>query len=225
LKSLRLIHRIERLAARIAEELPRTFPADWRACQQAANCLFQCVGLVSRDGQLTETDRTAIGRTYLHLARDMLREAVSRGADSIAGALEAEVLEVVEFDGCSPWPQMTSSRSGHWSNGFRLWCRSERGGFVVLEVAVSKTGSHQADVYMTPGPDCGIVEFSLDDVRIGEEFDGLSMAVSSSRKVELGVVNLTAGKHRLRFHAVGKHDESSGYSFGIDCVALTPVAE
>src|SRR5262249_30982506 len=157
---------------RIAEQLPRT---DWHICQQSANCLFQCVGLVSRDGQLAETDRTEIGRTYLQLARDMLREATRRGADGIAGAGEAEILDIVAFDACRPWPQMAVERAGeNWSNGFRLWCLAERGGFIVLEVAVSKSGPHHLQVYMTPGPECGIVEFSLDDVRIGEAFDGFS---------------------------------------------------
>jgi transcription termination factor Rho len=69
------------------------------------------------------------------------------------------------------------------------------------------------------------VEVTLDDIPVGEPFDGFATTVSPSGKVDFGDVNLTAGKHRLRFLAAGRNAQSVGYSLGIDCLALIPVAE
>jgi tetratricopeptide (TPR) repeat protein len=212
--------------ARIAEELPRTFPGDWQVCHQGARFLLGCVGLVTRDEQMSQADRTALGRSYLHSARRLLQEAVGRGSSAVAGALEAENLEILAFQECTPWPQMMSAWGlERWSNGFQLWCPAQQHGFVVVEIAITNSGRYRLGVYLTKGPDCGIVELSLDDIPIGELFDGFAPAVIPSGKVDFGDVHLIAGKHRLRFQTVNRNPESAGYSFGIDCLVVTPATE
>ena len=54
--------------------------------------------------------------------------------------------------------------------------------------------------------------FGVFDRRTGDHLGG----------VDLGIVELTAGKHQLRFQSVGKNPQSVGYMIGVDCYTLQP---
>jgi hypothetical protein len=47
--------------------------------------------------------------------------------------------------------------------------------------------------------------------------------VTTSGPIELGERDLSAAEHVLAFAVVGKNAESTGYSFGIDCLSLVPL--
>jgi len=46
---------------------------------------------------------------------------------------------------------------------------------------------------------------------------------STSGPIELGEFGLSAGEHALGFVVMGKNAESSGFSFGIDCLSAVPL--
>jgi hypothetical protein len=69
-------------------------------------------------------------------------------------------------------------------------------------------------------PDYGIVEVSMDDMKVGQPFDGFHAAVVPSGKIELGTVALSAGAHRIRFTAIDKNPKSANFFMGIDCLTL-----
>jgi WD40 repeat protein len=144
------------------------------------------------------------------------------GVWKLPGALEAEDLEVLHWADCSHSVQPLAG-AGRWSNGRQLFCRARQGGYVELALDVAGAGEYALDIYFTRAPDYGRVEVSLDGKPVGAAFDGFHATVVPSGKVPFGRLPLAAGRHRLRFRAVGKHPQSTGYYLGIDCLVLTPV--
>jgi hypothetical protein len=112
-----------------------------------------------------------------------------------------------------------------WSNGHQVLYQAGQLGYVVLEIDAAKSARCRLDVWFTRARDYGIVEVSLDGQTVGQPFDGFSSAVVPSGPIEFGFVDLSAGKHRLRFRAIDKNPESNAYLMGIDCLRLTPVEE
>jgi WD40 repeat protein len=138
------------------------------------------------------------------------------------GALEAEDLEILHWADCNLTVQPLSG-AGQWSNGRHLFCRTRQGGYVELALDVARTDEYALDLYFTRAPDYGRVEVSLDGKKVGPVFDGFRASLAPSGKVPFGNVRLAAGRHRLRFRAVDKQAQSSGYYLGIDCLVLTPL--
>jgi WD40 repeat protein len=137
---------------------------------------------------------------------------------------EAEGLKICAREGCEtsvqdmgPWGRW------RWSNGRQLLCLAQQGGYVELEAVCPVAGRYQLAVGFTRADDYGIVQVSLNGQKVGEPFDGFHSAVAPSGKIELGVVELTRGAHRVRFTAVGKNARSKNYYMGIDYVELRPV--
>jgi len=140
--------------ARIAEELPRTFPGDWQACHQGARFLLGCVGLVTRDEQMSQADRTALGRSYLHSARRFasgshwprFQRCCRRSGSGESGNRRISGVYSVAADDVRVGP------GNDGANGFQLWCTTQQHGFVVLEIAVTNSGRYRLGVYLTKGP-------------------------------------------------------------------------
>jgi WD40 repeat protein len=144
------------------------------------------------------------------------------GVWKLPGALEAEDLEVLHWADCIYSVQPLSGPR-RWSNGRQLFCRARQGGYVELALDVAGAGEYALDIYFTRAPDYGRVEVSLDGKQVGAVFDGFHGSVVPSGKVPFGNLPLAAGRHRLRFRAVDKHPQSTGYYLGVDCLVLTPV--
>jgi Papain family cysteine protease len=115
--------------------------------------------------------------------------------------------------------------SGLWSQGKQLFCRAEPKGFVELKFHVKKAGRYRLRVDGTVAPDYGIVRIALDGKPTGPPFDLYSGMVGPSGPLELGVHNLAATNHRIRFTAVGKNTVSENFWFGISALDLLGTTE
>jgi hypothetical protein len=136
---------------------------------------------------------------------------------------EAEALPVLAHERCDANSQDMGQFGGLlWSQGKQLFCAAQKDGFVVLGFTVSQSGRHRLRVLATAAPDFAKVRVSLDDKAVGPEFDLYSGRVCPAGSLELGVHDLSAGPHRLRFTAIGKNPASGGYLFGLDTVDLMP---
>ena len=118
---------------------------------------------------------------------------------------------------------MASWGRENWGNGHQLLCAARKGGYLELEVPVPATGDLQLAVRFTRGPDYGVVQVSIDGKPIGRPFDSFNPGIVPSVQVDLGQVDLLHGYHRLRFTAVGKNRQSTGFLMGIDCLELRPL--
>jgi hypothetical protein len=134
---------------------------------------------------------------------------------------EAEALPVVASGRCRVSAQdMGPWERAMWSRGEQLLCASEKEGFVELAMEVRKPGRYRLRVLATAGPDFGTIRMTLDGKGLEPQFDLYCGRVSPSGTLELGTHAFTAGRHRIRFHNVGKNTASAGYSFGIDAIDL-----
>jgi len=133
---------------------------------------------------------------------------------------EAESLRVVAKDRCDVSVQkMDAYEPKLWSRGEQLFCAAKQGGAVELEFAVPKADRYRLRVLATAAPDFGMIRISLDGQR-SPTFDLYSGRISPSGSLELGIYDITAGKHRLRFVVAGKNPASQGFAFGLDAIDL-----
>src|SRR5262249_28029436 len=155
-----------------------------------------CVPVVANDAKLSPSERQALARNYTGRSRELVREAIQRGAPVIQGALEAELLPVAERERCRPFLQnMSLWSSGTWGTGCQVFCEVKKGGYVGFEVEVPRPNRYRLAVHFTKAPDYGIVEVSLGGNKIGEPFDGYDAKVIPSGEVAFGIVELSGGKH------------------------------
>jgi hypothetical protein len=89
---------------------------------------------------------------------------------------------------------------------------------VTIEVPVAVAGRYRLVVGMLKAPTYGTVQVALDGGPRGQPIALTQAAVAGPAPFDLGLVDLTAGPHRLRFEAcAGTH-----YAFGVSWVALVP---
>ncbi len=164
----------------------------------------------------------AYARTYANDAFWLQIER--RGAETPVVRFEAEDLPVLHAERCQHSAQsMKEWGGGMWSRGKQLMCVAQKDGFVDLAFDVKKGGTYRLRVLATAAPDYGIVHMALDGKRAGQRFDLYSGRVSPSGSLELGDMEISAGRHRLRVLAEGKNPASEGFSFGIDAIDLLPI--
>jgi hypothetical protein len=168
------------------------------------------------------SEQTSVARWLLSLRqRNAMALPVNEGAPF---AVEAERLEVRQIRGGSTETEsMTRFAAHRWEGGDQLRIDAEADGEVELVFHAPRDGIYRVDVYMAYAPDYGQIQLSLDGEAMGEPFDAYGPLVTTSGPVELGEMDLSAGEHTLGFMVVGKNAESSGYSFGIDCLSLVPL--
>ena len=134
---------------------------------------------------------------------------------------QANVLPVRAKNRCDVSTQdMTPWGSGMWSHGKQLFCQAEPRGFVEVEFQVKKAGPYRVRVEGTVAPDYGIIRIALDGKPTGPPFDLYSGMVGPSGSLELGVHELAATKHAIRFTAVGKNAVSGNFWFGVSAIDL-----
>jgi hypothetical protein len=144
----------------------------------------------------------------------------------IANAIEGESLKVLARSGDFfvdiqwLWPGATHQ----WSDDAQLWiCPKHRGEWVDLEVPVARDGKYRILVYMTKGPDYGIVQFSLNGTALGDPRDFYHPGPpASTGAIDLGKAELRRGKATLRLTVVGTNEKSVDDRFvcGLDCIVL-----
>ena len=89
-----------------------------------------------------------------------------------------------------------------------------------LEFQVKKAGRYRLRVEGTVAPDYGIIRIALDGKSTGPRFDLYSGMVGPSGPLELGVHDLAATKHTIRFTTVGKNAVSENFWFGVSAIDL-----
>jgi WD40 repeat protein len=139
--------------------------------------------------------------------------------------IEAENLPLLAWDKCKWSVRDTSARGRDWSNDREVLAAAEPGGYLDFEIEVSRAGDYTLGVWFTKGPDFGIVEVSVDGKSRPSRFDGFHEKVIRSDKVDFGALRLAAGRHRLRFTAVGKNRRASRSDLAVDCLALLPTGQ
>jgi hypothetical protein len=165
----------------------------------------------------------AYARTY---ANDALWLGLGPpGSEVPLERFEAEALPVVASGRCRCHAQdMSEWGRAMWSQGKQLFCGAENEGFVELAIEVRRPGRYRLGVLATAAPDFGTIRVALDGKWLESRFDLYCGRVSPSGTLELGTHTFTAGRHRIRFHSVGKNAASAGYAFGLDAIDLLPHA-
>jgi hypothetical protein len=148
---------------------------------------------------------------------------------TVDGGLEGESLKVLAKSSDFPLgPQRAKPLrlEGLWSGDSQLRGRPPRAGaWADLALPVPADGRYVVVVYLTRGPEYGVIQFALDGQRLGQPFDGFEPGrVVASGPVELGTARLKKGTAVLRIEALGASNESVGprYTWGLDCVHLRP---
>jgi WD40 repeat protein len=153
----------------------------------------------------------------------VLPGAVRTGAVIAEYNYKAEHIPVVDIDGTCLVQPMDPWGAARWSNGRQLLCKTKNGGYVELELDCPRQGRYRLDIAFTRAEDYGIAAVSMDGKTIGKPFDGYHELVSPSGLVSCGAVQLSEGRHRLRFTAIDKNPMSKGYFIGVSYLTLRQV--
>jgi hypothetical protein len=146
---------------------------------------------------------------------------------TIAGAIEAETMEVLDRS-----PDLSFTAQGGfgprlWSREAQLWVRALAiGDFIELSVPAPDDRPRRILVHATRSWDYGIVRFSVNGERAGGDvdlFNAADRAVAATGPIDLGIRGPRNGRYVLRVEVVGSNarSEKPGTFFGVDCVVLS----
>ena len=108
-----------------------------------------------------------------------------------------------------------------YSDGHQFWVQpSELNAWVDIAVEIPQARTYEFVVKYTKSWDYARIQAFLDDKPFGPVVDTYAAAVVPADPITLGKLDLSAGRHVLRFKAVGKHADSKGYLMGIDHVIV-----
>jgi hypothetical protein len=141
---------------------------------------------------------------------------------------EPDILGPGTVDGV--WAQVVRTRDCEYraqdlgpaySGGHQFWVQPcGRNGWIEIAIEISRAGSYELVVRYTKSWDYANIQALLDGQPIGPVVDTYAVAVTPGEAQSLGQLDLTAGRHLLRFQAVGHNPESKGYLMGIDHVIV-----
>ncbi len=145
--------------------------------------------------------------------------------EALEGAIEAEDLEIAQLTyGRITEQEIPGGIAG--KNSALLWEDSKRGARLVFALDVPQAGNYELTAAFLYGPAHGIVEVSLNDDLVLNEFDGYRKDYSSTGPQSLGVFPLSAGANLLSARILGSNAQTEPeFKFGIDYVKLTPREE
>ena len=141
---------------------------------------------------------------------------------------EAEILGPGTAAGV--WAQVVGNRDCEYgpqdlgpaySGGHQFWvqpCR--RNGWVDIALEIPRTGFYEIIVRYTKSWDYATIQASLDSKTLGSAVDTYAASVTPGEPLTLGKIELSAGRHILRFQAVGHNPESKGFLTGIDHIIV-----
>jgi hypothetical protein len=141
-----------------------------------------------------------------------------------ANSVAAESLRILEaHDGDATHQEMANWGPG-WSSDAQFWFLGTKvGAEATLELPIATAGKYDLSMYYTTAADYGTVQVLVDGKAVGGVTDCYTPSVLPKGKTELGVVELTAGPHRLTFRVTGHDEKSTGYYVGVDAIGLKPV--
>ena len=135
------------------------------------------------------------------------------------GTAEGVWVHVFGTHGCEYRPQDLGPTK--FSDGHQFWVQpSELNAWVDIAVEIPKARSYEFVVKYTKSWDYARIQAFLDGKNLGPVVDTYAARVVPADPLTLGKVELSAGRHVLRFQAVGKHADSKGYLMGIDHVIV-----
>lgn len=139
------------------------------------------------------------------------------------GVLEGESLKILSTTAGNPHEQDMSGFGEAWSNDAHLWWIDARpGDRLVLALPVEQTGCYKLAAQLTKAVDYGIVQLTLDGVKLGPPIDLFNPDVVATGELDLGTHELTAGEHQLIVEILGANAQAvKRYMFGLDYVKLT----
>jgi hypothetical protein len=143
-----------------------------------------------------------------------------RWEPTILGAETAEGVwaQVVGMKGCDYRPQ---DLGPSYSGGHQFWVQpSSLQAWVDIAIEIPSDGSYEFVVKYTKSWDYASIQAFLDEQPLGPVVDTYAPAVVPAEPMTLGKLDLTAGRHVLRFQAVGNNPQSKGYLMGIDHVIV-----
>lgn len=108
-----------------------------------------------------------------------------------------------------------------YSGGHQFWViPSELKSWIDVALEIPKAGTYELTAKYTKSWDYGIIQAFLDNEPLGPAVDTYAATVLPGEPTRLGKVELSAGRHVLRFQVVGQHPQSKGYLMGIDHVVV-----
>jgi hypothetical protein len=137
-------------------------------------------------------------------------------------------IRVLKVTGGSAAAQdMAGFGEGKWrGNRHMWWTGAKPGDKLDLLMRVRADGAYKVGLSLTKARDYGIVQFSLDGKKVGEQVDLFNDPDVTKTSVALGEHKLTAGEHTLTVEIVGANEKAvKGYMFGIDAITCRPVEE
>lgn len=142
--------------------------------------------------------------------------------EALEGATEAENLEIAQLTYGRTTEQMIAGGIAG-KNSALLWEEGKLDARLTFVLEAPKAGNYELTAALLYGPAHGIVEISLNDDAVLNEFDGYRKNYSSTGPMALGVFPLAAGGNRLTVRMLGSNTETEPeFKFGIDYVKLTP---
>ncbi len=108
-----------------------------------------------------------------------------------------------------------------YSSGHQFWVSpSDLNAWVDIGIEIPQAGSYEFMVKYTKSWDYARVQAFLDGKPFGPVVDTYAATVVPADTLTLGKPALTAGRHVLRFQAVGHNPQSKGYLIGIDHIIV-----
>ena len=146
------------------------------------------------------------------------------------GAVEGEDLKPVTppaYDHVPSPNNLGAQAPGVWSNDRALFWTTDHGPgneHMELSLPVEAAGKYKIVVRLVKGDSYGVVQLTLDGTKLGAPVDCYDPKFQPSDPIELGTVDLTAGKHVLGVTIPDKNAaiQGRGLSFGIDYIKLVP---
>ena len=114
---------------------------------------------------------------------------------------------------------------GGYSGGGQLFYMPKQApASVEVKFSVAQAADYVLRVQYTRSFDYGIYQAYLDGAPVGKPIDLYAADVTRNPATSLGLRNLSAGEHTLKFETSAKNPSSKGYYFGIDLVEMVPMS-
>ena len=136
------------------------------------------------------------------------------------GAVEAEAAPVLRAHGGGVGIQENPGMAALSGHAHLFFTNHDPEGFVELEFRVFRDGVYDASAWFSHSWDYAVVQVLINGVEVGEPVDLYAPSWVHGGEAKLGSVELTEGKHTIRFQSVGRNEQSKGYYMGIDCFRL-----
>ena len=111
------------------------------------------------------------------------------------------------------------TREGHkWDNDDQLWWTGARPNDKLELILETRTeGTYKLIAELTKARDYGIIQFRVNGVNVGEPIDLYNSEVIPTGAIEIGSINLKAGKQVVQIEILGKNEQADpAYMVGID---------